>query len=59
MTEDKDFPEEEIEIYIEKERLPLNPFVAELIKNTIKAMISTLKGFKEGEIKIIIKSEKS
>jgi len=51
--------QEEVEIYINEKRIPLNPFVEEIIKNTIKGMLSTLKGFEEGKIKIIIKPPKN
>ncbi|MFQ6083794.1 MAG: hypothetical protein ACE5WD_10600 [Candidatus Aminicenantia bacterium] len=47
----------EIEIYIEGEKIPLNPFVSKIIKNTFKGMLSSLRGFRKGEIKIIIPKE--
>lgn len=48
-----------VEIYIDGKRIPLNPFVEEIIRKTIKGMLSALKGFQEGEIKIIIRTEKN
>jgi hypothetical protein len=33
---------------------PLNPFTSNLYKNTILAMLSSLKGFKKGTVEIEI-----
>jgi len=32
--------------------IELNPFVEEFIKNTVKGMISSLRGYEKGKIKI-------
>lgn len=43
-----------ISIKIDGAMFPLNPFTSQLIKNTILAMVSTLRGFKKGTIEIEI-----
>jgi molybdopterin-guanine dinucleotide biosynthesis protein B len=43
-----------IEISINGKDIDLNPFVEEIITNTIKGMLSPLRGYEEGKIKIKI-----
>ncbi len=38
-------------------KLPINPFVAKIIASTIRGLLSPLKGYEEGEIKIRIGSK--
>jgi molybdopterin-guanine dinucleotide biosynthesis protein B len=44
----------DIKIKIDQTLLPLNPFAQEIIRNTIKGMLSSLKGYTAGNIKIEI-----
>jgi molybdopterin-guanine dinucleotide biosynthesis protein B len=48
-----------IEITINDTSLPLNQFAQEIIRNTIKGMLSVLKGYKHGDLKIEIPVEKN
>ena len=43
-----------ISITVDGAEFPLNPFMSNLFKNTFLAMVSSLKGFKKGTIKIEI-----
>jgi len=43
-----------ISINIDGTVFPLNPFTSNLLKNTILAMLSSLKGFKKGTVQIEI-----
>jgi molybdopterin-guanine dinucleotide biosynthesis protein B len=43
-----------ISINIEGTMLPLNPFTSNLLKNTVFAMLSSLRGFKKGRVEIEI-----
>ena len=43
-----------ISINIDGTDLPLNPFTSNLMKNTVLAMLSSLKGIKKGTVKIEI-----
>ena len=44
----------EAELLVDGKPMALNPFISELFANTIKAMVSTLRGFQEGSIEIKI-----
>jgi len=44
----------EVKIKIDDRTLPLNAFASEIMKNTITGMLSSLKGYKAGQIKIEI-----
>ncbi|MCD6095882.1 MAG: molybdopterin-guanine dinucleotide biosynthesis protein B [Thermoprotei archaeon] len=44
-----------VTVFIDNNPLPLNEFVQKIIRNAVMGILSTLKGFKEGEIRIIIK----
>ena len=44
----------EAELLVDGKPVALNPFISELFGNTIKAMVSTLRGFHEGSIEIKI-----
>jgi hypothetical protein len=33
-------------------RVPMNPFISDIVRNTILGMLSPLKGFKKGKIEI-------
>jgi len=37
--------------------VPMNPFIAKIIKNTITGLLSSLKGFVKGDIEIKIKQK--
>jgi len=37
--------------------VPMNPFIAKIIKNTITGLLSPLKGFVKGDIEIKIKQK--
>ena len=55
LVERKRKQEEKITIQLDGRFLPLSPFVQEIVRDTIVAMISTLKGFKkEGKEKVSI-----
>ena len=55
LVERKRKQEEKITIQLGGRFLPLSPFVQEIVRDTILAMISTLKGFKkEGKEKVSI-----
>ncbi|MFA7689823.1 MAG: hypothetical protein WCY18_01855 [Methanofastidiosum sp.] len=41
-----------VEVSINGKQIDLNPFVEELIANIVKGMISPLKGYQKGKIKI-------
>ncbi|KYC53217.1 MAG: hypothetical protein AMQ74_00462 [Candidatus Methanofastidiosum methylothiophilum] len=41
-----------VEVSINGKDIELNPFVEEFIKNTVKGMISSLRGYEKGKIKI-------
>jgi len=59
LVERKRKHKEELKIQIDEHALPLNPFIQNFIRNTILAMVSTLKGvtIKGGEsVSVIIKS---
>jgi len=43
-----------ISINIEGTMMPLNPFTSNLLKNTVFAMLSSLRGFKKGRVEIEI-----
>ncbi len=43
-----------VEVSINGKELDLVPFVEEIIKNTVTGMISSLKGYEKGKIKIEI-----
>jgi len=43
-----------VEVSINGKEIELNPFVEELIKNTVKGMLSSLRGYENGKIKIVI-----
>lgn len=43
-----------VEVKINGEEVELNPFVEEFIKNTVIGMVSTLRGYEKGKIKIEI-----
>jgi molybdopterin-guanine dinucleotide biosynthesis protein B len=43
-----------ISIKIDGTMLPLNPFTSNLLKNTVVAMLSSLRGFKKGRVEIEI-----
>jgi len=45
-----------VTVLIDNRPLPLNEFVQKIIRNAVVGMLSTLKGFKEGEIRIVIKA---
>jgi molybdopterin-guanine dinucleotide biosynthesis protein B len=49
----------DIKIEIDGQVMPLNPFVAKLMSNTIKAMLSSLKNYHNGKVEIHIDTEKS
>lgn len=46
-----------ISIKVDGTSLPLNPFTSNMYKNTVIAMISSLKGFKKGTVEIEIPSD--
>ncbi len=55
LVERKRKQEEKITIQLDGRFLPLSPFVQEIVRDTILAMVSTLKGFKkEGKEKVSI-----
>jgi molybdopterin-guanine dinucleotide biosynthesis protein B len=41
-----------LEIKIDGQPMPMNPFISGIVRNTILGMLSSLKGFKKGEIEI-------
>lgn len=43
-----------VEVSINGKDVDLNPFVEEFIKNTVKGMVSSLRGYEKGKIKIEI-----
>jgi len=43
-----------VEVSINGKEIDLNPFVEELITNIVKGMVSPLKGYEKGKIKIEI-----
>ncbi|KYC45216.1 MAG: hypothetical protein APG12_00870 [Candidatus Methanofastidiosum methylothiophilum] len=43
-----------VEVSINGKEIELNPFVEEVIKNTVKGMVSSLRGYEKGKIKIEI-----
>lgn len=43
-----------VEVNINGKDIELNPFVEEFIKNTVKGMVSSLRGYEKGIIKIEI-----
>jgi len=43
-----------VEVSINGKNIELNPFVEELINNIVKGMLSPLKGYENGKIKIEI-----
>ena len=45
------------EVWIRGGRIAMNPFIADMVGNTIRGMLSALKGFREGAIEIRIGTE--
>jgi molybdopterin-guanine dinucleotide biosynthesis protein B len=43
-----------IAVKVDGTMLPLNPFTSGIIKNTVVAMLSSLRGFKKGTVEIEI-----
>lgn len=43
-----------VEVSINGKEIDLNPFIEELITNIVKGMVSPLKGYEKGKIKIEI-----
>ena len=48
----------DIEIKLDGELLALKPFVSRLMANTIKAMLSSLKDYRDGKVEILIDTNK-
>ncbi len=46
--------ESKVVVEIGGEKMPLNPFTSGLIENTIRGLLSSLKGYKKGDIRIEI-----
>jgi molybdopterin-guanine dinucleotide biosynthesis protein B len=44
--------EPDTEVLVNGQPLPLNPFIAGLVRGTILGMLSSMKGFKKGRIEI-------
>lgn len=42
------------EVNIDGRPMSMNPFISDIVRNTVVGMLSSLKGFRKGEIKIII-----
>jgi molybdopterin-guanine dinucleotide biosynthesis protein B len=42
------------EVRIDGELVPLNPFIAGIVRGTVLGLLSSLKGFKKGKIEISI-----
>ncbi|MBD3183671.1 molybdopterin-guanine dinucleotide biosynthesis protein B [Candidatus Poribacteria bacterium] len=47
----------DIQIKVKGQVIPVNPFVSKLFRNTIKGMLSALKGFEGGDVEIKIEEE--
>ena len=45
----------EVEVVVDGKKIPLNPFMSKMVKNTTYGMFSTLKGFKPGNINLKLK----
>ncbi len=43
-----------VEVSINGKNMDLNPFLEDLIKNIVKGMLSPLRGYENGKIKIVI-----
>jgi hypothetical protein len=43
-----------VEVNINGKQIDLNPYVEEFIQNTVKGMVSSLRGYEKGKIKIEI-----
>ncbi len=43
-----------VKVSINDKEIELNPFVEEFINNTVKGMVSSLRGYEKGKIKIEI-----
>lgn len=47
----------ETQVRIEGREVPLNPFIADMIRNTIQGLLSSLKGYRPGDMEIVIKKK--
>jgi molybdopterin-guanine dinucleotide biosynthesis protein B len=41
-----------VEVKVDGQPMPMNPFISDIVRNTILGMLSPLKGFKKGKIEI-------
>lgn len=55
LKEEEETKDEEIIVFLEGDKISLNPFVGRIFKATIEGFLSNLKGFKKGEIQIKIR----
>ncbi len=46
----------DITVKVNGKRLELNPFARSIVESTIKGLLSSLRGYEEGEIEIKIKN---
>jgi molybdopterin-guanine dinucleotide biosynthesis protein B len=47
----------DVEISVEGNKIPMNPFTSKMVKNAIYGLLSPLKGFKSGNINIALKEK--
>ena len=47
----------EVTVIADGKKIPMNPFISKMVKNTIYGILSPLKGFKEGNIEIKLKEK--
>ena len=43
-----------VEISIDENPLPMNPFISRIVENVVRALLSSFKGYKKGSVKISI-----